>query len=144
MHIPIVNHSNNPLPAYATLGAAGMDIRAFLEEPLTVAPFERVLVPTGIHIALPMGYEAQLRMRSGISYRQGLIMPNAPATIDCDYRGELKVIVANISNEEQIIQPGERIAQMVIARYERITWTETDSLDETERGTGGFGSTGKS
>ncbi len=142
MNVKIINKSNNPLPNFATQGAAGMDIYAFLNEPITIAPFERILVPTGLHIELPMGFEAQIRMRSSWALKKGLIIPNAPATIDADYRGEIKVMLANISQEAQLISSGDRMAQMVIARYERITWQEVQVLSETNRGSGGFGSTG--
>lgn len=120
-----------------------MDLRAELKEPVTLRPLERALVPTGLFIELPGGYEAQIRPRSGLAAKRGLTMLNAPGTIDSDYRGEIKCIVVNLSNEPQTIEPGERIAQMVIARYERVSWQEVDSLEETQRGAGGFGSTGK-
>lgn len=141
--VRIVNLSDNPLPIYATEASAGMDIHAFLANPLSIAPFERVLVPTGLFIALPIGYEAQLRMRSGLALKRGLILPNAPATIDADYRGEIKVIIANISNQTQTIEPGERIAQMVIAKHEQVQWQIAQTLEQTTRGDGGFGSTGR-
>jgi len=143
MQIPIINLSPNPLPTYETAGAAGMDIRAHLNSPLHIAPFERVLVPTGLFIALPSGYEAQLRMRSSWALHKGLIMPNAPATIDADYRGEIKVMLANISNQIQTVAPGDRFAQMIIAKYESIAWLSVAELPASERGGGGFGSTGK-
>ena len=120
-----------------------MDLRAELKEPVTLRPLERALVPTGLFIELPGGYEAQIRPRSGLAAKRGLTMLNSPGTIDSDYRGEIKCIVVNLSNEPQTIEPGERIAQMVIARYERVSWQEVDSLEETQRGAGGFGSTGK-
>lgn len=120
-----------------------MDLRANLESPVTLQPLERTLVPTGFFIELPDGYEAQIRPRSGLAAKRGLTMLNSPGTIDSDYRGEIKCIVVNLSNEPQTIEPGERIAQMVIARYEQITWVEADILEESERGAGGFGSTGK-
>ncbi len=142
IHIPIINRSNYPLPQYATLLSAGMDICANIETPLTIAQWERVLIPTGLFIELPAGYEAQLRVRSGLSLKKGLILPNAPATIDADYRGEIKVILANISDQPQTIQPGERIAQMIIARHETVQWLPVETLSDTDRGTGGFGSTG--
>lgn len=138
----IINKSNNPLPHYATIGSAGMDVYAFLEQPIEIAPFERVLIPTGLYIELPLGYEAQLRARSGIALKKGLILPNAPATIDSDYRGEIKVILANISNQTQTIASGERIAQMIVARHELVTWQVGDELSSTTRDSGGFGSTG--
>lgn len=120
-----------------------MDLRAHLVEPITLQPLERALVPTGLFIELPNGFEAQIRPRSGLAAKRGLTMLNSPGTIDSDYRGEIKCIVVNLSNEPQTIEPGERVAQMVIARYEQITWLKTQTLTETERGTGGFGSTGK-
>ena len=138
----IINKSNNPLPHYATIGSAGMDVYAFLEQPIEIAPFERVLVPTGLYIELPLGYEAQLRARSGIALKKGLILPNAPATIDADYRGEIKVLIANISAEAQHLAKGERVAQMVVARHETVVWQVTDQLSDTLRNSGGFGSTG--
>ncbi len=143
MTVKIINRSANPLPQYETAGSAGMDLRANLENPITLRPLERALVPTGLFIELPQGCEAQIRPRSGLAAKRGLTMLNSPGTIDSDYRGEIKCIVVNLSNEPQIIEPGERIAQMVIARYEQIAWLETEMLDETERGAGGFGSTGK-
>jgi dUTP pyrophosphatase len=139
LKVRIINRSPHPLPQYETKGSAGMDLRANLETPLTLNPLERSLVPTGLFIELPDGYEAQIRPRSGLAAKRGLTMLNSPGT---DYRGEIKCIVVNLSNEPQTIEPGERIAQMVIARYEQIDWLETDSLDDTERGAGGFGSTG--
>jgi dUTP pyrophosphatase len=143
MTVKIINKSNNPLPKYETSGSAGMDIRAFIPEPLSLQPLERILVPTGIYLELPQGYEAQIRPRSGLAIKKGLSFPNTPGTIDSDYRGEIKVIVINLSNEVQQIEPSERIAQMVIAKYEQISWEEVDQLTESERGAGGFGSTGK-
>lgn len=132
------------LPAYATPGAAGCDLRAAVSEPLTIDVGQRVLVPTGIAVAVPGGYEGQVRMRSGLALQKGLILPNAPGTIDSDYRGEIRVIVANISTEPAVLHRGDRIAQLVIAPVERATLTKVDSLPETGRGSGGFGSTGKS
>lgn len=134
-----------PLPAYETAGSAGMDLRAAVPEdqPLTLAPGQRALVPTGLKIALPLGYEAQVRARSGLALKHGIICPNAPGTIDSDYRGECGVILANIGAEPFVIRRGERIAQLVIARHERAGWVEVETLDETGRGTGGFGSTGR-
>lgn len=134
-----------PLPAYETAGSAGMDLRAAVPEdqPLTLAPGQRALVPTGLKIALPLGYEAQVRARSGLALKHGIICPNAPGTIDSDYRGECGVILANIGTEPFVIRRGERIAQLVIARHERADWIEVETLDETARGTGGFGSTGR-
>lgn len=141
--VKIINRSTHPLPAYETSGAAGMDIRAWLHEPLTLLPLERSLIPTGIYIELPDGFEAQLRPRSGMAFKHGLTLPNTPATIDADYRGELKVAVINLSNQPFTINDGDRIAQMVIARYEKINWIQVEVLGETNRGEGGFGSTGK-
>lgn len=142
MTIRIINHSDNPLPRYETSGSAGMDLRAYIPEPVVLGPLERALVPTGLHIELPHGYEAQIRARSGLAIKRGLTMLNSPGTIDSDYRGEIKCIVVNLSNEPQTIEPGERIAQMIIARYEQIAWQEVETLEETERNSGGFGSTG--
>jgi len=130
------------MPSYATEGSAGADMRAWLDKPLELEPLDRVLVPTGIYIELPEGYEAQIRPRSGLSLKKGLSLPNTPATIDSDYRGELKIIVINLSKEKQTIEDGERIAQMVIARYEKVTWQKVESLEESERGSGGFGHSG--
>lgn len=134
-----------PLPAYETVGSAGMDLRAAVPEdqPITLAPGARALVPTGLKIALPLGYEAQVRARSGLALKHGIICPNAPGTIDSDYRGECGVILANIGAETFIIRRGERIAQLVIAKHERADWVEVEELDETTRGAGGFGSTGR-
>ena len=141
--IPIINRSKHPLPAYATPLSAGMDLRADLTEPITLAPLQRCLVPTGLYIALPPGYEAQVRPRSGLALKQGITVLNAPGTIDADYRGEIRVILVNLSDTPFVIQDGERIAQMVIARHEQALWQPTQTLDETERGEGGFGHTGK-
>ncbi len=143
VEIKIVNHSNNPLPEYATAGAAGMDIRAHIIEALTLQPMERSLVATGLFIELPAGYEAQIRPRSGMAIKQGITCLNTPGTIDSDYRGEIKIILINLSGEIQIIQPGDRIAQMVIQKTERATFIPVTILEETERAAGGFGSTGK-
>ena len=142
--VPIVNQSPYPLPAYATQGASGMDLRAHISAPVTLGSLERALVPTGIFIQLPVGHEAQIRPRSGLAAKQGLTCLNTPGTIDADYRGEIKVILVNLSHEPQTIQAGDRIAQMVIQQVEQIQWQETDSLSETLRGAGGFGHTGKS
>ena len=141
-----LSHSEGlPLPAYETAGSAGMDLRAAVPEdqPMTLAPGQRMLVPTGLKIALPLGYEAQVRARSGLALKHGIICPNAPGTIDSDYRGECGVILANIGSEPFVIRRGERIAQLVIARHERADWIEVETLDETARGAGGFGSTGR-
>ena len=143
MKVEIVNKSGQPLPAYATELSAGMDLRADLESPVTLGPLERALVPTGLYIALPAGYEAQVRPRSGLAAKHGVTVLNTPGTIDADYRGEIKVILVNLSNSPFEIVPGERIAQMVVARHERVEWDEVDVLDETARGAGGFGSTGR-
>ena len=143
MQIKIVNQSSHPLPRYETTGSAGMDLKANTTQPITLGPLERALIPTGLFIELPLGYEAQIRPRSGLSIKKGLSLVNAPGTIDSDYRGEIGIIMVNLSNTPQTIEPGERIAQMVIARYEQITWAEVEVLSATERGSGGFGSTGK-
>ena len=141
--VKIVNKSGQPVPAYATALSAGMDLRACLEAPVTLGPLERTLVPTGLYIALPAGFEAQVRPRSGLAAKHGITVLNTPGTIDADYRGEIKVILVNLSNTPFEIVPGERIAQLVVARHERVEWEETDTLGETERGAGGFGSTGR-
>lgn len=141
--LKIINTSNNPLPQYATEGAAGMDVRAFLPQPLTLQSLERAAVPTGIFLEIPYGYEVQVRPRSGLALRQGLTCLNTPGTIDSDYRGELKVILVNLSREAQTIQPGDRMAQLVLQKVERAAWQPVDTLTETARDTGGFGSTGK-
>lgn len=143
MKLRIINKSNNPLPSYETAGSAGMDLRAFISEEILLAPFERKLVPTGLYIELPDGYEAQLRPRSGMAFKHGISLPNTPATIDSDYRGEIKVALINLSNENFTIKSGDRIAQMVIARYEKAELITVEELTETKRGEGGFGSTGK-
>ena len=144
MNVKIINKSKNALPHYATTGSAGMDLRANIDQPITLNSLERTVVPTGLYIELPVGYEAQIRPRSGLAIKKGLSIPNAPGTIDSDYRGEIGVILINLSDTPITIEPAERIAQMVIARYEVIKWTETDVLAESERSVGGFGSTGKS
>ena len=140
--IRVINNGHQQLPAYATTQSAGMDLRANIEEPVVLRPMERRLVPTGLHIALPDGYEAQIRPRSGLALKKGITVLNSPGTIDADYRGEVMVLLINFSNEDFIIQDGERIAQMVIARYEQGEFVEVSELDETERGTGGYGHTG--
>ena len=142
MTIRIINKSNNSLPAYETLHAAGMDLRANIEAPVSLKPLERKLVPTGLFIELPEGFEAQIRPRSGLAYKHGISIVNAPGTIDADYRGEIKVILVNLSNEEQVIEHGDRIAQMIIAKVEKAKWQLVHQLSETERGEGGFGHTG--
>ena len=141
--VKIVSKSGQPLPAYATELSAGMDLRASLEAPVTLGPLERALVPTGLYIALPPGFEAQVRPRSGLAAKHGVTVLNTPGTIDADYRGEIKVILVNLSDTPFEIVPGERIAQMVVARHARVEWEQADSLDETARGAGGFGSTGR-
>jgi dUTP pyrophosphatase len=143
VEIKIINQSDNPLPEYATPEAAGMDLRAYLTAPLTLAPLERSLVPTGLYMELPQGYEAQVRPRSGLAIRQGITCLNSPGTIDSDYRGEIKVILINLSAEPQIIQSGDRIAQMVIQRVEKAAIKVVPELSGSERSSGGFGSTGK-
>ena len=143
MKVKIVNHSPYPCPAYATELSAGVDLRANLEAPVVLRPLERTLVPTGLYIALPKGYEAQVRPRSGLAVKHGITVLNSPGTVDADYRGELRTILVNLGTEPFEIVPGERIAQMVIARHEQVEWEEVDQLDETRRGAGGFGSTGQ-
>ena len=143
MTVKIVNHSNNALPAYETIFSAGMDIRANLEQSITLNPLERCLVPTGLFIELPIGFEAQIRPRSGLAVKNGITVLNSPGTIDADYRGEIKIILVNLSNQEFIINNGDRIAQMIIAKHETINWELVDELQITERGIGGFGHTGK-
>ena len=143
MKVQVINKSKHPLPKYATSLSAGMDLRANLESPIVLKPLQRCLVPTGIYMALPEGYEAQVRPRSGLAIKKGISVLNSPGTIDADYRGEVCVILVNLSTEDFVIEDGERIAQMVIARHEQAEWQEVDVLDETERGAGGFGHTGK-
>lgn len=143
LEVKIVNKSGRPLPFYATELSAGMDLYANLDSPVTLSPLERTMVPTGIFISLPEGYEAQIRPRSGLASKHGISVLNSPGTVDADYRGEIKVILVNLSNEPFDIVPGERIAQMVVAKHEHVTWKEVDALDTTGRGEGGFGSTGK-
>ncbi|RSK41477.1 dUTP diphosphatase [Mangrovimonas spongiae] len=142
MTIKIINRSNHELPHYETIASAGMDLRASLSEPRTLKPLERTIVGTGLFMELPVGYEAQVRPRSGLAAKKGITVLNAPGTIDADYRGEVGVILVNLSNEEFTINNGERIAQMVIAKHERAEWQEVTELTETDRGEGGFGSTG--
>ena len=142
MKVRIINQSKHALPAYKTAASAGMDLRANLDAPVTLKPLERTLVPTGLFIELPLGYEAQVRPRSGLAIKTGIGVLNSPGTIDSDYRGEIKVILVNLSNEDFVIEDGERIAQMIVAAYEKIEWEETEKLMETDRGAGGFGSTG--
>lgn len=142
MKVKIVNKSKHDLPAYETPASAGMDLRANLDEPVILRPLERKLIPTGLYIELPLGFEAQIRPRSGLAIKKGITLLNTPGTIDSDYRGEIKVILANISNEEFVVNNGERIAQMVIARHEQAEWVEVQELAGSSRGAGGFGSTG--
>ena len=142
MQIRIINKSDNTLPSYETAGSAGMDIRAWIDDNVTLRPTERKLIPTGLYMELPDGYEAQIRPRSGLAFKNGITLPNSPATIDSDYRGEIKVALINLSNEDFVIKSGDRIAQMVIAKYEKVFWQNTNSLSETQRGQGGFGHTG--
>ena len=142
MKVKIINKSENSLPKYETEGSAGMDIRANITHSIVLESLERTLIPTGLFIELPVGYEAQVRPRSGLAYRKGLSLANTPGTIDSDYRGEVKAIMINLSNETQTIEPGERIAQIVIAKHERVTWESVEVLEDSQRGKGGFGSTG--
>ena len=141
--IPVINRSAFPLPAYATVGSSGLDVRANIEQPITLQSLERTLVPTGLFVEIPLGFEIQVRPRSGLAVKQGLTCLNTPGTIDADYRGEIKVILINLSQESQIIQPGDRIAQLVLQAIELIEWKSVDQLNETDRGSGGFGHTGK-
>ncbi|AKP49850.1 dUTP diphosphatase [Cyclobacterium amurskyense] len=143
MNINVINKSKHPLPAYQTKLSAGLDLTANISEPIILKPLERKLIGTGLYIALPEGFEAQIRPRSGLAYKHGITVLNSPGTIDADYRGEIKVLLVNNSDSEFTVQDGERIAQMVIARYEQIEWSPQESLSDTERGTGGYGSTGK-
>ena len=143
MKVKIINKSSYTLPSYATEASAGMDLRANLTESISIQPFERKLVPTGLFMELPMGYEAQIRPRSGLAFKHGITVVNAPGTIDADYRGEIKVALINLSQEAFVIEPGERIAQMVIVRHETIEWSEVEELSDSSRGVGGFGHTGR-
>ncbi|ASS51006.1 MAG: deoxyuridine 5'-triphosphate nucleotidohydrolase [Candidatus Fluviicola riflensis] len=143
MSINIRNQSTNELPEYATNGAAGMDIRAYLTEAVTLQPLERRLIPTGLFLEIPLGFEVQIRPRSGLAYKHGITVLNSPGTIDSDYRGEVGVLLVNLSNEAFVIENGERIAQMVVAAHEQASWKEVSELSDTDRGAGGFGSTGK-
>ncbi|PQJ20284.1 dUTP diphosphatase [Nonlabens tegetincola] len=142
MTVKIINKSNHDLPHYETLGSAGMDLRANLTESICLKPLERTIVKTGLFIELPVGYEAQVRPRSGLAAKKGITVLNSPGTVDADYRGEIGVILVNLSNEEFVIENGERVAQLVIAKHERVTWNEVEVLSDTDRGAGGFGSTG--
>ena len=143
MDVEIVNKSRHPLPSYSTLLSAGMDLRAYLDAPVTLAPGARMLVPTGLYVSIPKGCEAQIRPRSGLALKKGITVLNTPGTIDADYRGEIGIIAVNLSQEDFVINDGERIAQMVIAKYETVEWKLCESLDETARGAGGFGHTGQ-
>lgn len=143
MKVQIINKSRHPLPEYATRLSAGMDLRADLTEPVVLKPLQRCLIPTGLHIALPPGYEAQVRPRSGLAIKKGISVLNSPGTIDADYRGEIQIILINLSSEDFVIEDGERIAQMIIARHETADWDDVEVLDVTARGEGGFGHTGK-
>lgn len=143
MKVQIINKSHHPLPQYATIQSAGVDLRANLDQPVVLAPMQRTLVPTGLFISLPAGYEAQVRPRSGLAIKKGITVLNSPGTIDADYRGEICIILINLSQEDFTINDGERVAQMVIARHEQAEWIEVETLDETERGAGGFGHSGK-
>ncbi|MDB5023156.1 MAG: dUTP diphosphatase [Mucilaginibacter sp.] len=142
MNIRIINRSKNNLPAYETIHSAGMDLRADLEDSVRLNPMERKLIPTGLHIELPEGFEAQIRPRSGLAFKHGIGIVNSPGTIDADYRGEIKVLLINLSNEPFEINAGDRIAQMIIARHEKVSWLEVEVLNETSRGAGGYGHTG--
>ncbi len=143
VEVKIINQSPNPLPAYATAGSSGMDVRAHLDVPVVLKPFERSLLPTGLFIELPENYEVQIRPRSGLAIKQGITCLNSPGTIDADYRGEIKIILINLSGEDQVINPGDRIAQLVIQKVEKCAWRKVEILEVTERNKGGFGHTGK-
>jgi dUTP pyrophosphatase len=143
INVQIVNKSHHPLPNYATIGSSGMDIRAFIDTPIILQPFERNLIPTGLYISIPEHLEVQIRPRSGLAIKQGITCLNTPGTIDADYRGEIKVILINLSNTEQVISDGDRIAQMVFQTVEKANWVLVENLDNTQRGDGGFGHTGK-
>lgn len=143
MKVQIINKSHHQLPQYATIQSAGVDLRANLSEPIVLAPMQRALIPTGLYISLPAGYEAQVRPRSGLAIKKGITVLNSPGTIDADYRGEICIILINLSQEEFVVNDGERVAQMVIARHEQAEWVEVEALDDTERGAGGFGHSGK-
>ncbi|MDY6028026.1 MAG: dUTP diphosphatase [Prevotella sp.] len=140
--VKVINKGHQPLPAYATEMSAGMDLRANLEEPVTLQPMERKLIPTGLYIALPVGHEAQIRPRSGLALKHGVTVLNTPGTVDADYRGEVKVLLVNLSDVPFVVNDGERIAQMIVAKYEQVEFVEVEQLDETERGAGGYGHTG--
>jgi dUTP pyrophosphatase len=142
MQLPVINRSRHPLPEYQTAHAAGLDVRANLDEPVVLKPLQRALIPTGLFLEIPVGYEMQVRARSGLAYKHGIGIVNSPGTIDADYRGELKVLLVNLSDTDFVVQDGERIAQLVVARHEVIVWQPAEVLSETARGTGGYGSTG--
>lgn len=142
MNVQIINKSKHQIPAYETEQSAGMDLRAHIDESITLKPLERAIIKTGLYIALPIGFEAQVRPRSGLAAKKGITVLNSPGTIDADYRGEIGVILVNISNDVFVVQDGERVAQLVIAKHERVVWNEVTVLNKTERGSGGFGSTG--
>lgn len=142
LKVKIINKSTNPLPAYETPSSAGMDVRAFLDEPVTLGPLDRALIPTGLYIQLPRGYECQIRPRSGLALKHGITLVNTPGTVDADYRGEIGIIVINLSSEPFMIMNGDRICQMVIKEYTRVAWEQVDRIDQTVRGDGGFGHTG--
>lgn len=143
MNVKIVSYSKHPLPAYETDYSAGMDLRAFLDQPVVIEPLKRVLIPTGLHLELPTGYEGQVRPRSGLALKHGITVLNSPGTIDADYRGEIKVILINLSDQPYVVTDGERIAQLIVAAHARVIWDLTDQLASSDRGIGGFGSTGK-
>ncbi len=143
MIVKVVNKSNHPLPAYETIHSAGLDLRAHISENIEIKPSERVLIPTGLYIELPIGYEAQIRPRSGLAFKHGITVLNSPGTIDADYRGEIKILLINLSQESFIVKDGERIAQMIVAKHEQISWQLSEVLSETDRGAGGYGHTGK-
>ncbi len=143
MEVKIINQSHHPLPAYETIASAGMDLKANLDSPISIQPSDTVIIPTGLFMELPIGFEAQIRPRSGLAAKNGITVLNSPGTVDADYRGEIKVILINHGKKEFVINDGERIAQMVIAKHERVVWKESKQLEESERGAGGFGSTGK-
>lgn len=142
LKVNVINQSKHALPSYQTEHSAGMDLRANLETPVILKPLQRALIPTGLFIELPEGHEAQIRPRSGLAYKHGVSIVNTPGTIDADYRGEIKVLLVNLSDQDFVVEDGERVAQMIVARYERVAWAETETLTDTERGAGGYGSTG--
>jgi dUTP pyrophosphatase len=143
MNIPVINQSRHALPKYETIASAGLDLRANIEEAVQIEPLQRALIPTGLFIELPIGYEAQIRPRSGLAFKHGITVLNSPGTIDADYRGEIKILLINLSNEAFLINDGERIAQMIIAKHEQIQWQVVEKLSDTDRGAGGYGHTGK-